>query len=81
MLLLEKDRKAVYSSGVRAVECRTVCPCQIDRVKMLREIMETFHSVRSRIKKPFLVILQHLLPLCFRFRSELTHNKGNVGQI
>lgn len=63
MLLLEKDGKAVYSSGLRAVECRTVCPCQIDRVKMLREIMETLYSVRSGIKKPFLVTLQHALGL------------------
>lgn len=57
--ILEKDRKAVYCSRVEAVECRTTCPCQIDRVKMLREIMEAFYSVRSGIKKPFLVILQH----------------------
>lgn len=57
--ILGKDRKAVYSSRVKAVECRTACPCQIDRVKMLRKIMETFYSVRSGIKKPFLVIHQH----------------------
>lgn len=57
--ILEKDRKAVYSSRVKAVECRTACPCQIDRVKMLRDIMETFYSVKSGMKKLFLVIHQH----------------------
>lgn len=56
--MLQKDRKAVYCSRVKAVECITTCPCQIDRVKMLREIMETFYSLRSGIKKSFLVILQ-----------------------
>lgn len=79
--ILEKDRKAVYCSRVKAVECRTACPCQIDRVKMLREIMETFYSVRSGIKKPFLVIHQHWLPSCFRLRSELAHYKEKVEQI
>lgn len=79
--ILGKDRKAVYSSRVKAVECRTACPCQIDRVKMLREIMETFYSVRSGIKKPFLVIHQHWLPSCFRLRSELAHDEEKVEQI
>lgn len=57
--VLEKDGKPVCSSRVKAADCRNACPCQIDRVKMLREIMETFYSVGSGIKKPFLLILQH----------------------
>lgn len=31
MFLLERNRKAVCSSRVRAVECRTMCSCQIDK--------------------------------------------------
>lgn len=66
---------------MKAVKCATACPSQIDRVKMLNEIMETFYSSRTGIKKPFLVIHQHWLPLCLRYRSDLRFYKGKLKQV
>jgi len=61
-LVLEPADVERQGTGGRTVECGCPEPCHFDRVNTLWEIMETFYSVRSRIKKAFPLIHHHWLP-------------------